>query len=85
MSYVVCEPCVGCKYSDCVAVCPVDAFREGKEMLFIHPDECIECSLCQPECPVDAIFPEQDVPSVWESYIARNAEEAPGSPIITEQ
>ena len=85
MSYVVCEPCVGCKYSDCVAVCPVDAFREGKEMLFIHPDECIECSLCLPECPVDAIFPEQDVPSVWESYIVRNAEEAPVSPRIIDQ
>ena len=56
MTHVVTEACVRCKYTDCVAVCPVDAFREGRNMLVIDPDECIDCAVCIPECPVDAIF-----------------------------
>lgn len=62
MAYVVTESCVRCKYSDCVAVCPVDCFYELEEMLVINPDECIDCGVCEPECPVGAIFEEADVP-----------------------
>ena len=62
MTYVVTETCIKCKYTDCVDVCPVDCFREGPNMLVIDPDECIDCTLCVPECPVEAIFAEDDVP-----------------------
>src|SRR5882724_6841604 len=62
MAHVVTEPCFGCKYTDCVLVCPVDAFREGDKMLYIDPDVCICCDMCIPECPVEAIFSEDDVP-----------------------
>ena len=62
MAYVVTESCIKCKYTDCVDVCPVDCFREGPNMLVIDPDECIDCTLCVPECPVEAIFAEDDVP-----------------------
>ena len=85
MTYVVCEPCVGCRYTDCVEVCPADAFRLGKEMLYIDPVPCIDCGCCTPECPVEAIFSEDEVPSAWESYIALNAEMAPQCPEITEK
>ena len=57
MTYVVTEKCIRCKYLDCVEVCPVDCFYEGENMLVIHPDECIDCGVCEPECPVDAIRP----------------------------
>ena len=59
MTYVVNESCIRCKYTDCVEVCPVDCFYEGENMLVIHPDECIDCGVCEPECPVDAIKPDQ--------------------------
>jgi ferredoxin len=62
MTYVVTESCIKCKYTDCVDVCPVDCFREGPNMLVIDPDECIDCTLCVAECPVEAIFAEDDVP-----------------------
>ena len=62
MTYVVTETCIKCKYTDCVDVCPVDCFREGPNMLVIDPDECIDCTLCVAECPVEAIFAEDDVP-----------------------
>lgn len=62
MAYVVTEACVKCKYTDCVEVCPVDCFYEGENFLVINPDECIDCALCEPECPVNAIFSESDVP-----------------------
>ncbi len=62
MTYIVAEPCIKCKYTDCVSVCPVDAFREGANCLVIDPDICIDCDLCVPECPVDAIFSEDDLP-----------------------
>lgn len=58
MTYVVTESCIKCKYGDCVAVCPVDCFYEGENMLVIHPDECIDCGVCEPECPVEAIKPD---------------------------
>ena len=65
MAYVVADPCVKCKYTDCVAVCPVDCFYEGKNSLAINPDECIDCGACEPECPWQAIFEEVAVPDVF--------------------
>lgn len=73
MAYVVTEACINCKYTDCVTPCPVDCFREGTNMLVIDPDECIDCGLCVPECPVNAIFYEEDVPDKWKPYIKLNA------------
>jgi len=83
MTFVVTESCIKCKYTDCVDVCPVDAFREGKNMLVIDPDECIDCAVCVPECPVNAIFAEEDVPADQRDFIAKNAELAGKWPIIT--
>ncbi|HLS68714.1 MAG TPA: ferredoxin FdxA [Kiloniellales bacterium] len=60
MTYVVTEACIKCKYMDCVEVCPVDCFYEGENMLVIHPDECIDCGVCEPECPPEAILPDSD-------------------------
>ena len=60
MTYVVTEACIKCKYTDCVEVCPVDCFYEGDNMLVINPDECIDCGVCEPECPVDAILPDTE-------------------------
>jgi len=85
MAYVVCEPCLGCKYTDCVVVCPVECFYEDEKILYIHPDECIDCDACVPECPVEAIFKEEDVPEKWQEYIALNAEMAPKLEVISEQ
>ena len=70
MAYVVTESCIKCKYTDCVDVCPVDCFREGPNMLVIDPEECIDCTLCVPECPVEAIFAEDDVPDAQHEFIA---------------
>ena len=85
MAYVVTEPCIKCKYTDCVDVCPVDCFREGPNFLVIDPDECIDCTLCVPECPVEAIFAEDDVPEGQKSFIALNAELAKQWPAIIER
>jgi ferredoxin len=74
MTYVVTESCIKCKYTDCVDVCPVDCFREGPNFLVIDPDECIDCTLCVAECPVEAIFAEDDVPEDQQEYTALNAE-----------
>ena len=74
MTYVVTDNCIRCKYTDCVDVCPVDAFREGPNFLAIDPDDCIDCAVCVPECPVNAIYAEEDVPSGQQSFIALNAE-----------
>jgi ferredoxin len=74
MTYVVTESCIKCKYTDCVDVCPVDCFREGPNMLVIDPDECIDCTLCVAECPVEAIFAEDDVPANQKEFIGINAE-----------
>jgi ferredoxin len=66
MTYVVTESCIKCKYMDCVEVCPVDCFYEGENMLVIHPDECIDCGVCEPECPAEAILPDTDqVAAKW--------------------
>jgi ferredoxin len=83
--YVVTEPCFGCKYTDCVVVCPVDCFYEGEQMLYIDPDECIDCQACVPECPVEAIFREDEVPEKWEGFIQLNADMVPQCPNITEK
>ncbi len=74
MTYVVTEPCINCKYTNCAAVCPVDAFREGPNFLTIDPIDCIDCDACVPECPVEAIFPDDEVPEKWEHYIELNEE-----------
>ena len=73
MTHVVTENCIKCKYTDCVDVCPVDCFREGPNMLVIDPDECIDCAVCIPECPANAIFAEDDVPSDQSEFIHLNA------------
>ena len=85
MTYVVTESCIKCKYTDCVDVCPVDCFHEGPNMLVIDPDECIDCTLCVAECPVEAIFAEDDVPTDQRDYTALNAELAKAWPVITEK
>ena len=74
MTFVVTEACIRCKYTDCVDVCPVDAFREGPNFLVIDPDECIDCAVCGPERPVNAIFAEEEVPSDQRQFTALNAE-----------
>lgn len=85
MTYVVTENCIRCKYTDCVEVCPVDCFREGPNFLVIDPDECIDCTLCVPECPVNAIFAEDDLPEEQKKFTAINAELAKKWPTITEK
>ena len=85
MTHVVTEACIRCKYTDCVDVCPVDAFRAGRNMLVIAPDDCIDCALCIPECPVEAIFLDSNVPEEWQNYVQLNAEMAPKCPVITEK
>ena len=74
MTFVVTENCIKCKYQDCVEVCPVDCFYEGPNFLVINPDECIDCALCEPECPANAIFSEDELPAGQEVFIELNAE-----------
>lgn len=85
MTHVVTESCIKCKHTDCVDVCPVDCFKEGPNFLVIDPDECIDCAVCIPECPVNAIYAEEDVPSDQKSFTALNAELAKAWPVITEK
>jgi ferredoxin len=85
MAFVVTEPCSGCKYTDCVVVCPADCFREGEQMLFIDPQQCIDCEACVPECPVEAIFHEDNVPEAWKEFVALNEEMAAVCPPIVER
>lgn len=84
MTFVVTENCIRCKYTDCVDVCPVDCFHEGPNFLVIDPDECIDCTLCEPECPVHAIYSEDEVPADQQQFIQLNAELAKVWPSITE-
>ncbi len=84
MTFVVTENCIKCKYTDCVEVCPVDCFHEGPNFLVIDPEECIDCTLCEPECPAEAIFAEDDVPAGQEQFVALNAELAKKWPVITQ-
>lgn len=83
MTYVVTESCIRCKYTDCVDVCPVDCFREGPNFLTIDPNECIDCAVCVAECPVNAIYAEDDVPGDQQHFIKINVELAKGWPSIT--
>ena len=85
MTYVVTESCIKCKYTDCVDVCPVDCFREGPNCLVIDPDECIDCTLCVAECPVEAIYAEDDVPEGQRAFIALNAELAKSWTVISQR
>jgi ferredoxin len=85
MTFVVTEECIKCKYTDCVEVCPVDCFHEGPNFLVIDPDECIDCTLCEPECPIEAIHADDDVPEHQKLYIQLNAELAKLWPVISEK
>ncbi len=82
MAFVVTDNCIQCKYTDCVDVCPVDCFYEGPNFLVINPDECIDCAMCEPECPAKAIFDEQDLPENLHHFLALNAELAETWPNI---
>ncbi len=84
MAFVVTDNCIKCKYTDCVAVCPADAFYEGENFLVISPDDCIDCDLCPVECPVDAIYQEDEVPEGQKDFIELNAELSKIWPRITE-
>jgi ferredoxin len=83
MTHVVTESCIRCRYTDCVDVCPVDCFRKGPNFLAIDPDECIDCAVCVAECPVNAIFAEEDVPADQVQFIKLNVELARKWPSIT--
>ena len=83
MTYIVNDNCIHCKYTDCVEVCPVDCFYEGENMLVIHPDECIDCGVCEPECPIEAILPDTD--GDGEKWVEMNREYAEKWPNITRQ
>ncbi len=84
MTFIVTESCIKCKYMDCVEVCPVDCFHEGPNMLVIDPEECIDCTLCEPECPVDAIYADDEVPEGQEQFLKLNEELSLEWPVITE-
>ncbi len=85
MTFVVTESCIKCKHTDCVEVCPVDCFYEGPNFLAIHPDECIDCALCEPECPVDAIYSEDELPDEQRDFMEINARLAEVWPNIIER
>tara|TARA_B100000029_G_scaffold492234_1_gene553265 strand:- start:495 stop:833 length:339 start_codon:yes stop_codon:yes gene_type:complete len=83
MTYIVNDKCIKCKYTDCVEVCPVDCFYEGENMLVIHPDECIDCGVCEPECPPEAILPDTEPDA--EGWVAINRELSEIWPNITQR
>ena len=83
MTYIVNDKCIKCKYTDCVEVCPVDCFYEGENMLVIHPDECIDCGVCEPECPIEAIH--SDAEDNMEKWINLNREFSNKWPVITKK
>ncbi|ULQ46757.1 ferredoxin family protein [Flagellatimonas centrodinii] len=85
MTFVVTDNCIKCKYTDCVEVCPVDCFHEGPNFLVIDPEECIDCTLCEPECPAEAIFAEDDVPEDQAHFTDLNAALSKKWPVITEK
>lgn len=83
MTYVVTEPCIRCRFTDCVEVCPVDCFHAGPNFLVIDPEECIDCAVCVPECPVDAIVPDDEIPPGQEEFLELNARLARRWPVLT--
>ncbi|MCB9513960.1 MAG: 4Fe-4S binding protein [Candidatus Krumholzibacteriia bacterium] len=85
MAHIVTGNCENCRFTDCVTVCPVDCFHGDDTMLYIDPEECIDCAACVEECPVQAIYAEDDVPADQEKWIAINAEKAPGLPVVNER
>lgn len=85
MTFVVLENCIRCKYTDCVDVCPVDCFHEGPNFLVIDPDECIDCTLCEPECPAEAIVSEDDLQPDQEHFLQLNEELSQQWPVITQR
>ncbi|MBF0238798.1 MAG: ferredoxin family protein [SAR324 cluster bacterium] len=85
MAYIVTAYCENCRYTDCVEVCPVEAFHEGPTMLYINPETCIDCNACVEECPVEAIYADVDLPAQWESYTQLNADKSQEYPVITEK
>ncbi len=85
MTFVIGESCIRCKHTDCVEVCPVDCFYEGPNFLVIHPDECIDCALCEPECPVDAIYAEDELPEDQHEFLELNAKLSESYKNITEK
>lgn len=82
MTFVVTDSCINCKYTDCVEVCPVDCFHEGENFLAIDPDECIDCALCEPECPVNAIVSEDELSEDQKQFLEINAEQSKKWPVI---
>ena len=85
MTFLVLENCIRCKYTDCVEVCPVDCFHEGPNMLVIDPDECIDCALCEPECPIEAIVSDADLSPDQTEFLPLNAELSRRWPVITKK
>jgi ferredoxin len=85
MTFVVTENCKGCRFTDCVAVCPVDCFHGDDEMLYIDPDECIDCGACVPECPVEAIYDETQLPDDQKAWQQINVDRAKGLPVVNEK
>ncbi len=85
MTFVVTQACENCKYTDCVVVCPSDCFHEGAEMLYIDPEECVDCQACEVECPVDAIYYEDDVPEEFRHFIELNEKMSKLLPVIVER
>lgn len=85
MTFVVTENCIKCKYTDCVDVCPVDCFHEGPNFLVINPDECIDCTLCEPECPAEAIYSEDDLPESQQHFLSLNATLSQQWPVLDEK
>ena len=83
MTYIVNDKCIACKYTDCVEVCPVDCFYEGENMLVIHPDECIDCGVCEPECPPEAILPDTEAGAA--EWVAFNLQRSEAWPNITQR
>lgn len=84
MTFVVTENCERCRFTDCVAVCPVECFHGDDNMLYIDPDECIDCGACVPECPVEAIFDETELPEELMKWVEINAKRSPSLPVISE-
>lgn len=84
MTFVVTENCIRCKYTDCVEVCPVDCFHEGPNFLVIDPEECIDCGLCEPECPAEAIVSEDDLSETMQQFLEINAEKSKQWPVLTQ-